>query len=165
MHPIRARDRACTTALNCLGRFEEAIAVAQSAIALGDTVGGGALAYTFYQLLHSYLFLPDLHRAAATMRRAMPEWRRDAMVFLAADQLGLLLAEQGRVADAVRVDAAAGAYAHRTLPRPLQVRVRARQRAAQLFAAAHPHAAELARWRIEGEQLDEAAIAASCLRS
>ena len=160
---IRTRNNLCA-ALNCLGRFEDAIAVAQSAIALGDTVGG-ALAYTFFQLLHSYLFLPDLDRAAATMRRAMPEWRRDAMVLLAADQLGLLLAEQGHVADAVRVDAAAAAYARRTLPRPLQVRVRARQRAAQLFTAAHPHAAELARWRIEGEQLDEAAIAAICLRN
>jgi len=160
---IRTRNNLCG-ALNCLGRFEDAIAVAKSAIALGDEVGRGALGYTFFQLLHSYLFLAELDQATETMRRAMPGWRRDAMVLLAADQLGLLLAEQGRVPDAVRIDAAAGAYTRRTGPRPHPVRVRARQRTAQLVAAAHPEPADLGRWQSEGEQLDEAAIAAICLQ-
>ena len=161
---IRTRNNLCG-ALNCLGRFEDAIAVAHSAIALGDKVGTGALPYTFFQLLHSYLFLPDLDRAAETMRRAMPEWRRDAMVLLVADQLGLLLAEHGRVADAVRIDAAAGAYARHTGSTPHPIRTRARERTAQLVSAAQPDPADVRRWQSEGEELDEAAIELICLRS
>src|SRR4030095_3111426 len=132
---IRTRNNLCG-ALNCLGRFDDAIAVARSAIALGDEVGRGALGYTFSQLLHSYLFLPDLDHADEAMRRAMPGWRRDAMVLLAADQLGLLLGEQGRASDALRLGAGAAADWRRTRPTPHPVRVRARQRTAQLVAAA-----------------------------
>jgi hypothetical protein len=43
--------------------------------------------------------------------------------------------------------------------------LRARQRTAQIVAATHLDAADLERWRREGEQLDEAAIATICLRS
>jgi hypothetical protein len=105
-----------------------------------------------------------LEEAELTMRRAMPAWRRDAMVFFGANHLAMLLAEQGRLADAARIDSAATAYVQRTGSRPSPVITLARRRTLELFEAARLDPADVARWRREGATLDESRIAALCVQ-
>ena len=151
-------------ALNCLGRCDEAIAVAQSSVLCAARYRLGALVYTMFQLLHAQLSLGRLDEAELTMRRTMPAWRRDAMVFFGANHLAMLLAEQGRVADAARIDGAASAYVRRSGSRTSPVRTLARRRTLELFEAARLDPVDLARWRREGETLDESGIAALCVQ-
>jgi predicted ATPase/DNA-binding winged helix-turn-helix (wHTH) protein len=151
-------------ALNCLGRFEEVIAIAESSVQCASGHSLGTLVYMMFQLLHAHLSLGRLDDAELTMRRAMPAWRRDAMVFFGANHLVMLLAEQGRLADAARIDGASTAHVQRTGSRPSPVRTLARRRTLELFEAARLDPADLARWRREGETLDESGIAALCVQ-
>ncbi len=160
---IRCQNNLCA-ALNCLGRFDEVIAVAESAVQLAARHSLGALVYMMFQLLHAQLSLGRLDDAELTMRRAMPAWRRDAMVFFGANHLAMLLAEQGRLADAAKIDGAATAYVQRSGSRSSPVRTLARRRTLELFEAARLDPVDLARWRRKGETLDESEIAALVLQ-
>ena len=151
-------------ALNCLGRFDEVIAVAQSSVQCAARHRLGTLVYTMFQMLHAQLSLGHLDEAELTMRRTMPAWRRDAMVFFGANHLAMLLAEQGRLADAARIDGAAIAYVQRTGSQPSPVRFLARRRTLELFEIARLDPGDVARWRHEGEALDESGIAAVCVQ-
>ena len=151
-------------ALNCLGRCEEAIAVALSTIECAGRLHLTS-SYAQWQLLHAQLSLGRLEEADVTVRRAMPDWRRDANLLVVAGDLATLLAKQGRMADAARVDGAASAYVQRSGATPNPVRIIARRRTRELLAEAHLDPKDVARWQREGETLDENAIAALCLRT
>lgn len=161
---INCQNNLCA-ALNGLGRFEEAIAVAQSSVDHAGTRNHGSIGLAFFQLLHAQLSLGRLNDAEQTVRKAMPGWKRDAVVLFGARHLAMLLAEQGRLEDAARVNGASTAYVRRSGSLQSPVRRQAYRRVMELFCAAGVDSGDVARWEREGETLDENAIAALCLRN
>jgi predicted ATPase/DNA-binding winged helix-turn-helix (wHTH) protein len=158
---VIAQSNLCA-ALNSLQRFDAAIEVANANIDCARRSLSSTRGYTMFQLLHAQLSLGRLAEAEATMREAMPAWRRDAMVHFGAHHLAMLLAEQGRFTEAARVDGAASAYDRRSGVRPGPVRTLARRRTLELLEAARLDPADVARWQREGESLDENTIAGLC---
>lgn len=143
-------------ALDCLGRHEEADAVARAA------AGDGALRRDFLlgPILHAQTALGRFDDAWRTVADALPFWRRDAVLMDVLHDVAVLFARTGLVADAARLGAAADAHQAR-LDAPL-VAPAALQRArlAQALAAAGADEAACAAWRREGAALDEAQVAA-----
>ena len=159
---IICRGNMCA-ALNCLGRFEDVISIVETMRAEVGQQQWVRLTYGTFQLLHAQSSLGRAAEADQTMRQTMLGWRRDGMVLFGSSHLAMLLAEQGRWADAARVDGASQAYALRSGMHPNPVRHRARRRTLALFDAAALSATDLGRWRREGEALDDDAVAALCL--
>ncbi len=158
---------ACQTqmslALSGLGRHEEAVALARSTI---ERSGGQRSdnGFAWVRMMTSLTHLGRLDEADRTLRQAMDGWRRDGLLLYICGVLAWFLAEQGRYTDAARVDGASQAFIERSgiAQHPLLKRARAQMQAR--FEAARLDPAALRRWRVEGERLDEAALAAVCLR-
>jgi predicted ATPase/DNA-binding winged helix-turn-helix (wHTH) protein len=150
-------------ALNMLKRHEEALTLARSLLA-GQPGVHGTNTYALYYLMQAQLSLGRIDDAALTMRHALPGWRRDGFVLHASSLLAVLLGEQGRMADAARVDGVATAYRRRRKVEhdaglaPLSAQLQ------QLFDGASLKPEDIERCQREGELLDEAAIVAICLR-
>jgi predicted ATPase/DNA-binding winged helix-turn-helix (wHTH) protein len=160
---IACENNLCAV-LNCLCRFDEVVALARST---REHVGAGRVAtlgYTMVQLLHAQILLGELDDATRTLREEMPGWRRDGLVLFGCTHFAALLAAKGQYADAARLDGAAMAAERRNEWPPSPVRQRARQYLLELLAAANVDGDDIAFWREEGRALDEAAIAALCLR-
>jgi predicted ATPase/DNA-binding winged helix-turn-helix (wHTH) protein len=149
--------------LTCLQRYEETVALARS---IAERAGGqrtGRAALAMLPLMASLIFLGRLDEADQTMRQAMAGWRRDGMLLYICGVVALLLAEQGRFADAARLDGAAMAFIVRSRVAPDPLLSRARAEMQQRFERASLESTDINRWRREGERLDEAALAAVCL--
>jgi hypothetical protein len=118
----------------------------------------------FQNLMVSQVASGRLDDACQTLVEGMPAWRRNG-VFAASAGLALVLAELGAAADSARVGAAGIAYLKRAdiECHPSLQRMNERWQALLKAAACDP--ADLARWQVEGEALDEAAIEAMCLRA
>jgi predicted ATPase/DNA-binding winged helix-turn-helix (wHTH) protein len=162
--PLRATARAnlCRD-LVCLGRDEEARALA---LAIVDEYRGdreASIGYVLRHLMTAQLCLGQIVQAEATMRQALPGWRRDGLLLYCGDVLALLHAAQGRWADAVRLSAVADAFLQRSGVSRHPVLERARAHAQRLLDGAGLADDDLVRWRREGQALDEARIAALCL--
>lgn len=145
-------------------RYDECIALAQSVVARE----GGAIMGAMVVLLR-YLILAQAcsgRRAEArqTLLEAMPRWRRHGLM-LASGPLSVVLAELGACADAARVGAAANAYLRRLQIQWYPSMQQLNDRRQALLVAAGCNSDDLAHWQREGEALDEASIAAVCLRA
>jgi predicted ATPase/DNA-binding winged helix-turn-helix (wHTH) protein len=157
-----ARANLCRD-LVCLGRDEQALALA---LAIVDEYRGdreASIGYVHRHLMTAQLCLGQTAQAEATMRQALPGWRRDGLLLYCGDVLALLHAAQGRWADAVRLGAVAESFMQRSGVSRHPVLERACERTQQLLARANLAADDVARWRREGQALDEARIAALCL--
>ncbi len=146
-----------------LRRDEEGVNLARSTIERirRDRMDSSAQLLAYLTL--SLTFLGRLDEAEQAMRQAMASWRRDGVLHFFCGYLAMLLAEQGRYADAARVDGAATAFIDRSGVARHPLFKRARAQMLQKFAAASLASADIERWRREGERLDEAALAAVCL--
>jgi tetratricopeptide (TPR) repeat protein len=156
------QDNLCA-ALNCLRRFAETSELASSAVRSAGPQQRAKLGYMMFQLMHAQTFLGRLDDAEQTLRQAMPGWRREGMLLFGLAHVATYLAERGRFADAARLDGAAMAYVLRSGLTPAPVRRIAREHMLASLDAAIADRTALARWKAEGETLDEEAIAALCL--
>ena len=150
-------------ALNQLHRHEEVLTASQDVL---DKTDGSSWAVTGYMLTHllvAQLRLDRLDDAQATMRRAVPEWRRDLSLSAKCAELGLLFAKLGRWAIAARLNGAAEAFASTSSYRGNPLAEDARRQMRALLDAADEDAAAVERWRQEGAALDDDGVAALCL--
>jgi hypothetical protein len=141
-------------------RDEEVVSLARTTI---ERSRGGHTGPVQAYLMASLTFLGRLDEADQTMRQAMAAWRRDGLLLFFRGYLAMLLAEQGRYADAARVDGAAAAFIDRCAIAHDLVFKRVSAQMQQRFDAACVDPADIERWRREGERLDEASLAAVCL--
>jgi predicted ATPase/DNA-binding winged helix-turn-helix (wHTH) protein len=158
----RSVNNLCS-ALNCLGRFEEVVAILDSA---GETASRDLLAtfgYADLQLLHAQTMLGRLAEARKTVQRAMPRWQRDGLLLFGCPQLAMLLAACGRHADAARLEGAGQAYIEKSGLSPTATRVTVTQHLARLLSDARIEPAALERWRQEGRKLGPTEVALLCL--
>jgi hypothetical protein len=166
---LRLCENNLCAVLNFPARYEEAIALASVVIEHVHAIieRGGAFpaiaGNAMQSLAHAQIMLGRYDEALQTVRDALPAWRRDGTFLYACLSLALLVANRNDFADAARVAGAADALMRRSgvCPHPcdwvLNERLQAR------FDEAKIDAADVARWREEGEALDEAQIAALCL--
>ena len=140
-------------ALCGLRRDEEGVNLARSTIERirRDRMDSSAQLLAYLTL--SLTFLGRLDEAEQAMRQAMASWRRDGVLHFFCGYLAMLLAEQGRYADAARVDGAATAFIDRSGIARHPLFERARAQMLQKFAAASLASADIERWRREGERL------------
>ena len=145
-------------------RFDECIALAQAVVAREGGAIFGAMAVLLRYLMLAQVCSGRRAEARQTLLEAMPRWRRYGLM-LTSSALALVLAELGAHADAARVGAAANAHLRRLdiAWHPSMPQLNERRQA--LLAAAGCSSDDLARWQREGEVLDEASIAAICLRA
>jgi predicted ATPase/DNA-binding winged helix-turn-helix (wHTH) protein len=147
--------------LLCIERHEEALAVARDVLGRGPTpaVRNSAQRAAFIALT----FLGRLDEASSVARQAMPDWRSDDLLPHMLSAFAWLAHQQGRTADAVKLDWAAHLQGLRAGLSDTPVFDRAR---ALLSRALNdrPHTeSELTRWRTEGSQLREDELVALCL--
>jgi len=148
--------------LLCIERHEEALAVARDVLGRGPTPAVRNSAQR--AALIALTFLGRLDEASSVARQAMPDWRSDDMLPHMLSAFAWLAHQQGRTADAVKLDWAAHLQGLRVgglSDTPIFDRARA------LLSQAlndRPHTeSELRRWRAEGAQLREDELVALCL--
>jgi predicted ATPase len=149
--------------LNCLQRFDEAIAVARAVIGRNAVRRDRNIDYATAHLMAAQLFLGRLDDATETMRQSLAGWRRDVLLRYVCFGLALLLAMRGRFDDAARLEGAGLAFYRRTGVKLAPVAQRVRARLHELYLPALGDAA-VASLQLEGELLDDAAIEALCRR-
>ena len=147
--------------LLCTERHEEALAVARDVLGRGPTPAVRNSAQRAE--LIALTFLGRLDAASVVARQAMPGWRSDDLLPHMLSVFAWLAHQQGRTADAVRLDGAAQMQVQRMGLSNTPIFDRAR---ALLSGALNDRLctdAEIARWRTEGEQLREDELVAVCL--
>ncbi len=145
----------------CTQRHDEALAVARDV--LGRQPSPVVRNSANRVLLTALTFLGRLDEASAVSHQAMRDWRSDDLLPYMLSVFAWLACQQGRVADAVRLDGAGQMQVLRKALPDSPVSDRAR---ALLFGAlkdCHCTDEEIARWRFEGEQAKEDALVAWCL--
>ncbi len=145
-------------------RYDECIALAQTAVAREGGASFGAMAVLLRYLLLAQACSGRSAQARQTLLEAMPRWRRHGLL-LASGPLATVLAEWGCFADAARVGAAANAHLRRLQIEWYPSMQQLNERRQALLMAAGCSSDDLARWQREGELLDEASIAAICLHA
>ena len=142
-------------------RDEEALAVANDVLARRPSPVVRNI--TWRVTLAASTFLARLDEARRIAIEAMPGWLADDMLPHMLSVFAWLAFLQGRVADALRLDVAARTEtARRGLSNtPVFNRARTNLERAIADAALPPH--DCARWRTEGERLDQDEIVALCL--
>ena len=159
---VDCRNHLCAT-LNCLGRHEQVILLANSIRRAAESQHDTNLGYMELQLIHAQTMLGRLDEAAESVRRALPGQRRNDTMAFGCAHFALLLAAREQYANAARLDGASLAHMQRRGVTEAPVRRIAREHLLARMSAAGIDAVSLARWRAEGATLDEDAIAALCL--
>ena len=108
-------------------------------------------------------FLGRLDEASVVARQAMPGWRSDDLLPHMLSVFAWLAHQQGRTADAVRLDGAAQMQVQRMGLSNTPIFDRARALLSEALNDRLCTDAEIARWRTEGEQLREDELVAVCL--
>lgn len=145
----------------CTERHEEALAVARDVLGRQPTPVVRNSAHR--AMLSALTFLGRLDEASALARQAMRDWRSDDLLPYMLSVFAWLAHQQGRTADAVRLDGAARMQVLRkALPNSP---VSDRARALLLAALKDRHCTDeaLACWREEGEQAQDDELVAWCL--
>jgi tetratricopeptide (TPR) repeat protein len=157
---LNAMGNLCMALLGAT-RHEEALAVAAEVLHRrpSPAVRNGALR----AMLIALTFLGRLDEAREIAKQAMPAWLADDMLRHMLSVFAWLAYLQGRVADAVRLDAAARKQVAKMGLSNTPVFDRARMCLADALADASIAAADLSRWRQEGERLAPGEIAALCI--
>ncbi|MBP8295832.1 MAG: helix-turn-helix transcriptional regulator [Burkholderiales bacterium] len=163
--PITSTGTASVESLIMLGleRYEEVLDIARAFDQRFGSNHHDALRWVQAHRTFALMFLGRIDEAAQALRRGIAAWRRDGLLLRYCGHLALLVAEQGRYADAARVDGAAEAHIARSgMVRDPSVPL-ARKRLQQIFDHAKVDPRDIERWRREGEALDEAALARLCV--
>ena len=147
--------------LLCMERHEEALAVARDVLGRGPTPAVRNSAQR--AALIALTFLGRLDEASSVARHAMPDWRSDDLLPHMLSAFAWLAHQQGRTADAVKLDWAAHLQVLRVGLSGTPIFDRARALLSQALNDRPRTDAELTRWRTEGEQLREDELAALCL--
>jgi predicted ATPase/DNA-binding winged helix-turn-helix (wHTH) protein len=147
--------------LLCTGRHEEALAVARDVLARNPTPAIRNSAQRV-QLI-ALTFLGRLDESSSVARQAMHGWRSDDWLPHMLSVFAWLAYQQGRRADAVRLDAAARWQVARMGLSNTPVFDHARARLLEALAERPCTDEELARWRLEGERTHADELAAMCL--
>ena len=155
--PLMTCESNLVAYLSSLGRFDEAAAIAAGLLARPDLPR--TMIYAACWAAYALAALGRTEEALAVMRSRRPEIAATPIGVYSAESLAMLCLADGRLGDAVRIDAAAEVQLRgaRSKPHPLTRAFRARLQAA--LSSANVAAAELERWRREGASLkDEAAV-------
>jgi Flp pilus assembly protein TadD len=142
-------------------RHEEALAVA--ADVLSRRPSPAVTNSTLRAMLIALTFLGRLDEAREIAQEGMPGWLADDMLPHMLSMFAWLAYLQGRMADALRLDAAAQTQVARMGLSNTPVFDRARTLLAEALAGSPVAAADLSRWRQEGERLAPGEIAALCI--
>ena len=118
---------------------------------------------TLRAALVAHTFLGRVDDARALARQAMPAWLADDMLPHMLSVFAWLAWLQGRTADALRLDGAARTQVDRTGLSNSPVFARARALLERAVEGTGVPIADAARWRGEGERLDDESVAALCL--
>jgi predicted ATPase/DNA-binding winged helix-turn-helix (wHTH) protein len=147
--------------LLCMERHEEALAVARDVLGRGPTPAVRNSAQR--AALMALTFLGRLDEASSVARQAMPDWRNDGLLPHMLSAFAWLALQQGRTADAVKLDCAAHMQVLRVGLPGTPIFDRARALLSQALNDRPRTEAELRRWRTEGEQLRDDELVALCL--
>jgi tetratricopeptide (TPR) repeat protein len=147
--------------LLCMERHEEALAVARDVLGRGPTPAVRNSAQR--AALIALTFLGRLDEASSVARQAMPDWRNDDLLPHMLSAFAWLAHQQGRTADAVKLDCAAHMQVLRVGLPGTPIFDRARALLSQALNDRPRTEAELRRWRTEGEQLRDDELVALCL--
>jgi len=148
--------------LNGLGRHDEAAAIGQSLLARPEL----PRSFTHVACVTAYA-LAALGRAEAS-QQVVARWRAeieaDPIVLYSGEALAMLCLARGRLADAVRINAALEEQANAPGSRLHPVARAFRARLAAAIEREGPDAADVARWRHEGLSLSDAGAVELALR-
>jgi tetratricopeptide (TPR) repeat protein len=145
----------------CTQRHDEALAVARDVLRRrpSPVVRNSANR----ALLTALTFLGRLDEASTLSHQAMRDWRSDDLLPYMLSVFAWLAHQQGRIADAVRLDGAAQMQVVRKALPESPVSDRARTLLFDELERCGCTDEELARWRFEGEQAKDDAMVAWCL--
>lgn len=143
------------------GRDAEALAVANDVLVRRPSPVVRNI--TWRVMLAASTFLAHVDEARGIAVEAMPGWLADDMLPHMLSVFAWLAYLQGRTADALRLDVAARTQVARSGLSNTPVFDRARANLERAIADAGLPEADCARWRAEGERLDEDEIVALCL--
>ena len=146
-----------------LGRFDEVLAITEAFDGRFGPRHPDACRWVHAHRAFALMFLDRTDEATQAVRRDIDTWRRDGLLLRYCGHLALLVAKQGRLADAVRLDGAAEAHVARSGMVRGPSATLARRRLRQLFEESRLKADDVDRWRREGEVLDEESLVALCL--
>jgi hypothetical protein len=149
--------------MSLLGATRHDEALAAAADVLSRRPSPAVRNSTLRAMLIALTFLGRLDEARAVARQGMPGWLADDMLPHMLSVFAWLAYLQGRMADAVRLDAAARKQVTRMGLSNTPVFDRARRQLADALAGSSLAAAELCRWKQEGERLASGEIAALCI--
>jgi len=107
--------------------------------------------------------LGRLDEAAALVRKGINGWQRDKQLMSFLGLLALLCLRQGRIAEAARLEGASETWLARSGHAPSSEQRRARELLARAYPQAGVAAAQLQRWREEGEHADEDTLVRLCV--
>ena len=147
--------------LLCTERHDEALAVARNVLQRSPTPAVRNSAERASLIALTFLRRPD--EAASVARQAMRGWRSDDMLPHMLSVFAWLAFQQGRTADAVRLDGAARRQVERRGLSNTPIFDRARSLVAAALNDRPCTDTELARWRAEGEQALEDELVGLCL--
>jgi len=147
--------------LLCTVRHEEALAVARDVLGRSPTPAVRNSAQRALLIALTFLGRPD--EAAAVARQAMRGWRSDDLLPHMLSVFAWLAHQQGRTADAVRLDGAAHLQVLRMGLSNTPIFDRARALVLEALNERPCTDEELARWRSEGERAREDELVALCL--
>jgi len=158
----------CAT-LGSMRRFEEVLEYARLAGEVRDTSDSpfdlGYRGYIDWMRIGALTFLGRLDEADRVMRDAMAGWRRDGLLPVCLGMLAMLMAERQRWEATARLTAAAMAFWERRGVKAYEYLRLAIERAQALLPVAALDPQDLERWRREGAEMDDAALAALCLET
>ncbi|HEY2189425.1 MAG TPA: winged helix-turn-helix domain-containing protein [Caldimonas sp.] len=147
--------------LLCTERHEEALQVARDVLRRSPTPAVRNSAQR--ALLIALTFLGRLDEASSAARRAMRDWRSDDMLPHMLSVFAWLALQQGRTADAVRLDGAARLQVQQMGLSNTPIFDRAGSLVWEALNDRPCTNAELARWRAEGERANEGELVELCL--
>jgi predicted ATPase len=147
--------------LLCTERHEEALAVARDV--LGRSPTPAVRNSSQRAVLIALTFLGRVDEASAVARLAMRGWRSDDLLPHMLSVFAWLALQQGRTADAVRLDGAAHSQVLRMGLSNTPIFDRARALVLEALNEHPSNGEELALWRSEGEQAPEDELVALCL--
>ena len=147
--------------LLCTERHDEALVVARNVLRRSPTPAVRNSAERASLIALTFLRRPD--EAASVARQAMRGWRSDDMLPHMLSVFAWLAFQQGRTADAVRLDGAARRQVERRGLSNTPIFDRARSLVAAALNDRPCTDTELARWRAEGEQAHEDELVGLCL--
>ncbi len=160
--PLMACESNLMAYMNCVDRHEEAAVLGMALLARPD------LPRTFLQVAcqtaYALTVLKRLDEAFDIMRSRRRELRSTPIGVYSAEALAMLCIADGRLGDAVRIDAALQRHIRTNGNKVHPLTRQFRARLLEAINAARVQPDELQRWRVEGEPLTDAAAVDLALR-